>query len=79
MSNKWLEYKDIPLMKIKLFDQEYWYIGERGKESKYTLIQGKLDHGQFAVYFGNEEKQIVGILCSGGSNIHLYLREAMKL
>ena len=45
MADKWLEYDYVPMLKMKLFKQTYYYVGEWKPYYKNVLVNGEIVSG----------------------------------
>lgn len=79
MMDKTVEMLYVPMQRIKMPDNSnVYYIGEKGFFYDEVLIDGDVTSKKFVLYLLKGD-EIMGFITFGFQNLHLYLREAMKL
>lgn len=79
MMDKAVEMLYVPMQRIKMPDNSsVYYIGEKGFFFDEVMVDGDVLSGKFVLYLLKGD-EIMGFMTFGFQNLHLYLREAMKL
>ena len=75
--DKEVEFKYIPVTRLKIGDKNIYHVGEREQPITEVILNGTPESGKFVAFFVYGE-EICGFLTCGYTNLHIYLLEAMK-